>query len=140
YYRNYQSNATFPYTATNFSITTGSNVASDSYYFMYNLQIGGSCESARIAVTATVDCTMGTSETEKNQEVTVYPNPFTDVINISEAKDLKSASVMDTSGRMVKSISNPGRQLNLSELKSGLYILKLDYKDGTSKTVKVIRK
>src|SRR5690606_32817908 len=120
---------TYPYTFSNIaSITSAytSGASSSYYYYLYNWGVSAQCESARTMVTAALDCTMGTSETEKIQEVTVYPNPFADVINISEAKDLKSASVMDTSGRIVKSISNPGRQLNLSELKSGMYILKLD--------------
>lgn len=85
--------------------------------------------------------TLGTSNVVAEEDkVAVYPNPFTDFVNISDVKDLKALTVVDMSGRLVKTIANPGRQVNLSELKSGVYILKLDYKDGTSKTVKAIRK
>ncbi len=138
---------TYPLTTPGvLSITNGNccsgNTTSTSYYYFYDWQISTQCESPRTMVTATYDptCQLGTSETSQSNEAQIYPNPFTDIVNISEVKDLKSIVVLDMSGRMVKTIANPGRQINLSELKAGLYVLKLDYKDGTSKTVKAVKK
>ncbi|WP_027378866.1 Ig-like domain-containing protein [Chryseobacterium daeguense] len=141
YYRNYQSNAAFPYSIPNFSITTGSNVASNSYYFMYNLKVNSGCESARTTVTATVDVNcLSTSEVKAKDLMKIYPNPFTDVINIDRPEMVKSIQVTDASGKLIKNNIKPESAVRLDDLTNGMYILVLDMKDGTRQSVKVIKK
>ena len=72
--------------------------------------------------------------------IKVYPNPFTDVLNISDIKNVKSISVMDVAGRLVKSFEKPTANLQLSELNSGMYLVVLHMNDGTKQTVKAIKK
>ncbi|MEI7488217.1 MAG: T9SS type A sorting domain-containing protein [Chryseobacterium sp.] len=83
--------------------------------------------------------TLGTSEAVAKKSLSVYPNPFRDVIYISDLKDVKSVTVNDVSGRVVKLIDNPGKELNLSTLNSGLYLLSITFKDGSKSITKVIK-
>ncbi len=90
--------------------------------------------------TRSVTCmaTMAVSDVNKTG-ISVYPNPFTDVLKISDVKGVKSVSVNDISGREVKSLA-PSAELNLSSLKAGLYIVNLKMEDGSVKTFKAIKK
>ncbi|WP_344831980.1 T9SS type A sorting domain-containing protein [Chryseobacterium ginsenosidimutans] len=85
--------------------------------------------------------TLGTSDVKANKNnIKLYPNPFTDVLNISDAANVKSVSVSDVSGRLVKVIDNPGSALHLGELKQGMYLMNLTMKDGSKQTIKTIKK
>ena len=90
--------------------------------------------------TRSVTCmaTMAVSDVNKTG-ISVYPNPFVDVLKISDVKGVKSVSVNDISGREVKSLA-PSAELNLSSLKAGLYIVNLKMEDGSVKTFKAIKK
>ncbi|WP_223607354.1 choice-of-anchor J domain-containing protein [Chryseobacterium sp. OSA05B] len=84
---------------------------------------------------------LSTSEVSGAKEtVKAYPNPFTDVFNISKTDLVKSVSVSDVLGRLVKTIDNPSSALHLGDLKQGLYFLTLNMKGGSKQTIKAIKK
>lgn len=68
----------------------------------------------------------------------VYPNPFKDVLKISDVKNAASITVSDLSGRIVADVK-PTADLNLSALNKGLYIINVKYTNGTLKSIKVIK-
>lgn len=83
---------------------------------------------------------LSTSEVNGSKKaVTIHPNPFKDVLYISDTKDLKLVTVTDVSGRLLKTIENPTKEINLSTLSSGLYFVNIQFKDGSKTTVKAIK-
>lgn len=81
---------------------------------------------------------LAVSEKDKTA-VSVYPNPFHDVLKISDVKGVKFVTISDVSGRQVKSME-PSTELNLSDLKTGLYLVNLKMEDGTVRSIKAIKK
>lgn len=73
-------------------------------------------------------------------EIQIYPNPFTEVLNIKNFDEVKSVFVTDFNAKTVKRFENFSSNLNLSELSSGAYLLVLKLKDGTQQTKKIIKK
>lgn len=84
---------------------------------------------------------LATTETAATaKERIVYPNPFTDVLNIQKADKVKRATVTDMSGITVRTFENPASAIHLEGVKTGVYILTLDMKDGSKVSTKVIKK
>ena len=77
---------------------------------------------------------------EAKKLIAAYPNPFYDVLNISDVTKVKNVLVSDFSGKLVKTIANPTSALQLGELKQGLYLVTLEMKDGSKQTIKTIKK
>lgn len=135
-------NLAFPYSFAGVVDITGGSLATPYFYFFYNWGILTECETARQQVTATVNSSgcLSTSETVKKDVIRVYPNPFSDFINVDRIELIKTIHVSDTSGKLVKTITQPESVLRLEELSAGLYILQFDMKDGSQQTIKIIKK
>lgn len=98
----------------------------------------GQVEDYTITVT---DASLATSEVETNKkaEISIYPNPFKDILHISDTKGVKSITVTDVAGRQLKTLK-ASNEINLSDLGSGLYLIGLQMEDGSVKTLKAIKK
>ena len=64
----------------------------------------------------------------------IYPNPFASKVNIRTEKVVKSISVYDVYGRLVKEqkVSDTVIDLDLNDLNNGTYLLQLNYGDSSS--------
>lgn len=71
--------------------------------------------------------------------ISVYPNPFTEVLKISDIEGVKSVSITDISGRQLKNLE-ANVELQLSDLTTGIYIVNLNMEDNTVHSIKVIKK
>ncbi|MBB4805001.1 hypothetical protein HNP38_000273 [Chryseobacterium defluvii] len=113
--------------------------AGTTYYVL--LSSYSAAQFGKYVISVTQDCsTMGTAEVSRKDNVKAYPNPFTDTLNISDISNVKSVAIIDTAGRLVKTIDKPSSALHLGELKSGMYLVALYMKDGSKQTIKVIKK
>ena len=71
-------------------------------------------------------------------EVNVYPNPTSGVIHL-ESDFYSNLTVLDLSGRVLKDFDRPTQVLDLSELKSGVYLLRLQFDSGVY-TTRIVKK
>lgn len=70
-------------------------------------------------------------------EFSVYPNPVQDVLYISCEAGVSNVAIFDVAGRMVKaSVEN---SINVSELKSGMYIVKVVDMNGAVGTTRILK-
>lgn len=98
-------------------------------------------ESGEFRISAYDDAALSTHEVTSNKKkIMVSPNPFSDILTISDISDVQSVSVTNISGRLIRTIEKPSSSLDLRDLKEGLYFITIKMKDGSIKTMKTIKK
>lgn len=74
-----------------------------------------------------------------NNNITVYPNPVSDVLYITSASKPDKLAIFDLNGRMLISKTIETNWINITNLSKGVYVLKV-YTSGKMQCLKVIRK
>lgn len=72
--------------------------------------------------------------------VGIYPNPVTDILYFKGIGEVEKAEVYNMVGQKVKSYGSVDRQINVSSLSKGNYILQYTVKGGKQQSYKFIKK
>lgn len=75
---------------------------------------------------------------EETEDI-LYPNPFSDVIYLTNPKEEVTINVMDFVGRKVKSFRGTDK-FDVSDLKSSYYYFEVNYPDGSKNISKLIKR
>jgi len=87
------------------------------------------------------DTLLGVAESATITELSVYPNPSNDIVNITNNGGINTVQITDINGRVIKSIKTGNAtdvSINVSDLTSGIYIMNIDAENGKS-TKKIIK-
>jgi serine protease AprX len=68
---------------------------------------------------------------DKDNEVTLYPNPAEELIYISCNQNIEEICIFDMAGRLVKELSGNLNTINVSEFKNGIYYCKIQTEKGS---------
>lgn len=81
-------------------------------------------------------------ETDFANGISVYPNPAKDVVNITFSNNAKcrSIDIYSIDGRLMKSQNDSFNKINIANLTSGLYLIKVRMNDGKEFTEKIVVK
>jgi len=87
---------------------------------------------------------LGLEDFEIKNEVIVYPNPSSEIINVHSQNNIKSVTIYAMDGRSVITYINPlptnESKLNVSNLSVGIYNLKINTEKGVFSKKIIIRR
>ena len=91
----------------------------------------------------TQETTTSIDEIEKeNKPVSIYPNPTSNSVNIVSPKEMKQLQLISITGKILKNISQNGQtntKIDLSNLSSGIYFVKIIFNDNSIVTKKITK-
>ena len=75
---------------------------------------------------------------QNNLEVALYPNPVNDLLNIETALEIQSIEIYNIQGQKV--MSSNQKQINVSDLAAGVYMVRIQDADNNIATKKIVIK
>ncbi|MBB6372160.1 T9SS type A sorting domain-containing protein [Chryseobacterium shigense] len=90
--------------------------------------------------TASFTTVLGVNETEAaSKKVVLYPNPAKETVSIKNMDKVKAIDIYESAGRKVRSVKPEGENINVRDLKPGIYYFEITLKDGNLSYEKLIK-
>lgn len=95
--------------------------------------------SANLFYIKTAYATLGLSQNLETPKLTLYPNPVSNSLYLTSNQKIENVLIYNITGALVKSISNNPESIDVSNLNSGSYLVKVTTNEGLF-TQKIIKK
>jgi len=82
---------------------------------------------------------LGTNDPKTVSGIQYFPNPVKNVLQIRAEKQISSIRIYNIEGREVNGYKSGNNNINMEALASGIYIVKAQFENGSSKVFKVIK-
>ncbi len=110
-----------------------------SYSVAYNATDSSCNDAVELIRTVNVVALLSLEDSILDRDISVYPNPATDIVTIAnKGVALDKLEVLNLNGQLLISKNNNFKQINVSQLKTGVYFVRLHTQFG-SKVVKLIK-
>jgi len=128
--------------------TTPANGFLQPHFILLNLAIGSNGGTPR-AKTSSYTYEVDYIRVYQNDETAIvtvsaenielYPNPVSDLLNLSSTLDIKKLTIFNLQGVQVMVQNNPQKQISIEDLSQGIYSVVLTMSDGTSVVKRIIK-
>jgi hypothetical protein len=83
--------------------------------------------------------TVGINKINPQINISLYPNPVSDVLNIRTEEIIDKIEIIDVLGKISLQLSNPSNSFSIVDLSSGLYTVKVFFQNGNYATKKILK-
>ncbi|NIF05990.1 T9SS type A sorting domain-containing protein [Chryseobacterium sp. Tr-659] len=129
-----------PFTYTNESYMWISQSAGIVFNFAINTFTINGNTSVNRSVSYPESSPLSTNDIDiKNKDISVYPNPASDLVMLNSKEDIKKITVTSMDGKVVLVTGN-AKGIDISKLPKGVYILQGELRKGGSVSKKIIKK
>lgn len=82
---------------------------------------------------------VGIEDVIGSAQLSIYPNPVIDLLNIQSDIEIERVQVVDIVGKTIMDFTNPPSQISFSELNSGMYVINISLANGEQLIKKVLK-
>lgn len=73
------------------------------------------------------------------ESLEIYPNPTTGVLNINSSEEIDQVQILNLQGQLIRAENGNVKMISMTDLSSGIYMLKVIAKSGASSMQKIVK-
>ncbi len=87
-----------------------------------------------------VNCLSTNLDTRVENQISIYPNPISDVLKINTTEQLLKVQLFDNLGHIQQIKANSDNMFDISSINAGMYFLQIETVNGRKETHKIMKK